>query len=711
MTELSPPTAACWVEVVLATPAHSGLGDSLSYWSHERLQEGALVRVPLGARELLGIVWRLRLQPPEGLLADSLRPVLETFAALPPLSANWRTLLEFAARYYQRALGEVALAALPPQLRELDATALQRRLKKLEGAAFAGAGEGEAPSWAAPMPDLSPEQAAVLAALEQGTQPVLLFGATGSGKTEVYLRAAQALLQQDPQAQALVLVPEINLTPQLEARFCERFGAHGVVALHSGLSPAQRLRHWLAAHRGQARIVLGTRMAIFASLPRLRLIVVDEEHDPSYKSQDGARYSARDLAVYRARLESGTARCQVILGSATPALESWHAAEQGRYQRLQMPGRIAGAALPRLRLLDLNQQPKQCLIAPPLLAQLAARAARGEQSLVLLNRRGYAPVLACHACGWKSDCPHCSAHAVFHKLDRSLRCHHCGHATPVPRACPACGNLDIAPVGRGTEQVEEHLGALLAEARRPDGSPVRVARLDADSTRAKGSLHSRLAAMHEGEVDVLVGTQMVAKGHDFRRITLVAGLNVDSGLFSSDYRAPERLFALLLQAAGRAGRDAAFVAAQQAEVELWVQTWYPQHPLFAALARHDYPAFAAQQLRERASAQMPPFSFQALLRAEARTQATAQAWLQAAADAARSASLPGLAQSTLYPPLPLTVQRVAGVERAQMLVESPSRPALQAFLAAWQPLLHALRRQPPGRGLLRWAIDVDPVSL
>ena len=727
MTEQLAPTAACWVEVVLATPAHSGLGDSLSYWSSEPLQPGALVRVPLGVREVLGIVWQVHEQPPDGLSADSLKPVRESFAALPPLQANWRALIAFAARYYQRGLGEVALAALPPQLRELDGAALLRRLKKLDAAALgagvvAGAGAGAGAQEragaqdpgldpAAVVPAPSPEQAAVLAALAQSTQPVLLFGATGSGKTEVYLRAAQALLQQDPQAQALVLVPEINLTPQLEARFCERFGAQGVVALHSGLSPAQRLRHWLAAHRGQARIVLGTRMAIFASLPRLRLIVVDEEHDPSYKSQDGARYSARDLAVYRARLESGTARCQVILGSATPALESWHAAEQGRYQRLQMPGRIAGAALPRLRLLDLNQQPKQCLIAPPLLAQLAARAARGEQSLVLLNRRGYAPVLACHACGWKSDCPHCSAHAVFHKLDRSLRCHHCGHATPVPRACPACGNLDIAPVGRGTEQVEEHLGALLAEARRPDGSPVRVARLDADSTRAKGSLHSRLAAMHEGEVDVLVGTQMVAKGHDFRRITLVAGLNVDSGLFSSDYRAPERLFALLLQAAGRAGRDAAFVAAQQAEVELWVQTWYPQHPLFAALARHDYPAFAAQQLRERASAQMPPFSFQALLRAEARTQATAQAWLQAAADAARSASLPGLAQSTLYPPLPLTVQRVAGVERAQMLVESPSRPALQAFLAAWQPLLHALRRQPPGRGLLRWAIDVDPVSL
>jgi primosomal protein N' (replication factor Y) len=725
MTEQLPPTAACSVEVVLATPAHSGLGDSLSYWSSEPLQPGVLVRVPLGAREVLGIVWQVHAPPPDGLSADGLKPVRESFATLPPLQANWRALVAFAARYYQRGLGEVALAALPPQLRELDGAALLRRLKKLDAAAL-GVGGGTVPGAGAPVaagtqapglgpaavvPAPSPEQAAVLAALAQSTQPVLLFGATGSGKTEVYLRAAQALLQQDPQAQALVLVPEINLTPQLEARFGERFGTHGVVALHSGLSPAQRLRHWLAAHCGQARIVLGTRMAVFASLPRLRLIVVDEEHDPSYKSQDGARYSARDLAVYRARLESGTARCQVILGSATPALESWHAAEQGRYQRLQMPGRIAGAALPRLRLLDLNQQPRQCLIAPPLLAQLVARAARGEQSLVLLNRRGYAPVLACHACGWKSDCPHCSAHAVFHKLDRSLRCHHCGHASPVPRACPACGNLDIAPVGRGTEQVEEHLGALLAEARRPDGSPVRVARLDADSTRAKGSLHSRLAAMHEGEVDVLVGTQMVAKGHDFRRITLVAGLNVDSGLFASDYRAPERLFALLLQAAGRAGRDAAFVAAQQAEVELWVQTWYPQHPLFAALARHDYPAFAAQQLRERASAQMPPFSFQALLRAEARTQATAQAWLQAAADAARGAGLPGLAQSTLYPPLPLTVQRVAGVERAQMLIESPSRPALQALLAAWQPLLHALRRQPPGRGLLRWAIDVDPVSL
>jgi primosomal protein N' (replication factor Y) len=298
---------------------------------------------------------------------------------------------------------------------------------------------------------------------------------------------------------------------------------------------------------------------------------------------------------------------------------------------------------------------------------------------------------------------------VFHKIDRTLRCHHCGHTCRVPRACPGCGNLDISPVGRGTEQIEEQLAGLLADARRPDGQPVRVARLDADTTRAKGSLESRLADMHTGEVDVLVGTQMVAKGHDFRRITLVASLNTDSGLFASDYRAPERLFALLLQAAGRAGRDAAFVAEQGSAVELWVQTWYPQHPLFAALARHDYPAFAAQQLQERHDAQMPPYGHQALVRAEARTQDAAQAWLTLSAQAADG--LPGREHLTLYPAVPMAVQRVANVERAQMLVESPSRPALQAFLHAWHGVLHAQRAHPEAKGLIRWAIDVDPLSL
>lgn len=699
----------CWPSVVVATPAHSGVGVSLSYRSESPLAPGTLVRVPLGSREVLGVVWDCAEHPPEGLSEAQTRAVAGVLDGLTPLNGRWRQLVQFAARYYQRGLGEVALAALPPPLRELDNTQLARRLKRL--AKVASERPVADPRPGPHLPDPSAEQAAALQALPCTDRPVLLYGATGSGKTEVYLRATETALAADPAAQVLVMVPEINLTPQLEARFRARFepqhGAAALVCLHSGMTPPQRLNAWLAAHSGTARIVLGTRMAIFASLPGLRLIVVDEEHDPSYKSQEGARYSARDLAVYRAKLESEAAasHCQVILGSATPSLESWHAAEQGRYARLSMPGRIGGGGLPRLRLVDMNHQPKGASLAPPLLAAMEERIARGEQCLVLLNRRGYAPVLACDACAWKSQCPNCSAFRVFHKLDRTLRCHHCGLSSRVPRACPDCGNLDIAPVGRGTEQIEEQLAGLLSDVRRPDGLPARVARMDADTTRTKGSLEQQLAALHSGEVDVLVGTQMVAKGHDFRRITLVASVNADAALFASDYRGPERLFALLMQAAGRAGRDAQHSGAS----EMWVQTWHPQHPLFAALKRHDYPAFAAEQLAEREAAGMPPFGHQALLRADARTQAAAQAYLNGVAAAA--ADLPHRADVTLYPAVPLNIQRVANVERAQLLVESDSRTALQRFLAAWQPLLLAGRALPEARGLIRFAVDVDPLSV
>jgi primosomal protein N' (replication factor Y) (superfamily II helicase) len=709
------------IEVVVTAPAHSGLRATLSYTCASALPAGTLVRVPLGSREVLGIAWDPASPAQPGEEPPLARPVTEVLEPLPPLNAGWRRLVAFAARYYQRAPGEVALAALPPTLRDLQPVQLARRLKRRARLAAQRSGSEAAATSAAPTV-LSAEQTQALEAFEHGIRPALLFGATGSGKTEVYLQAAQSLLERDPMAQVLVMVPEINLTPQLEARFEQRFGAHGVVSLHSGLTPAQRLDHWLSAHLGEARIVLGTRMAVFASLPRLRLIVVDEEHDPSYKSQEGARYSARDLAIYRAQLESELAGtpggesaahpqpwCRVLLGSATPSLESWKAAESGRYLKLEMPQRIGGGELPRLRLVDMHQQPRHAVLAPPLLDAIGARIARGEQCMVLLNRRGYAPVLTCHGCGWKSDCPHCSAHAVFHKIDRTLRCHHCGHSVRVPRACPDCGNLDITPIGRGTEQIEEQLAGLLADTRRPDGSAVRIARIDADSTRAKGSLEQKLADMHSGEVDVLVGTQMIAKGHDFRRITLVASLQTDSGLFASDYRAPERLFALLLQAAGRAGRDASFVAEQRSAAELWVQTWYPQHPLFAALAQHDFPAFAAQQLEEREAASMPPFAHQALVRAEARTQEAAQALLTLAG--AASEGLPGREWVTLYPAVPTPVQRVANIERAQMLLESTSRPALQAFLAAWQERLREARSDPQCRGVLRWAIDVDPLSL
>ncbi len=699
-----------WPSIVVATPAHSGVGASLTYRSELSLAPGTLVRVPLGAREVLGVVWDCPTTPPEGLTEAQTKTVAGVLEGLPPLNDRWRQLVKFAAQYYQRSLGEVALAALPPQLRDLSQMQLSRRLKRR---AKAGEEQHVPADGEAEGHDLSDEQRQALGALADAKAPVLLFGATGSGKTEVYLQATQRALAAHAGAQVLVMVPEINLTPQLEARFRERFeplcGAGAVVCLHSGMTPAQRLSSWLAAHTGQARIVLGTRMAVLASLPGLRLIVVDEEHDPSYKSQEGARYSARDLAVYRGKVESDALpadeRCQVVLGSATPSLESWHAADQGRYLRLAMPARIGGGALPRLRLVDMNHQPKGAVLAPPLIAAMAERIERGEQCLVLLNRRGYAPVLACHDCGWKSACPHCSAYRVFHKLDRTLRCHHCGFTERVPRACPDCGNLDIAPVGRGTEQVEEQLAGLLAGVLRPDGAPARVARMDADSTRLKGSLELQLATMHSGEVDVLVGTQMIAKGHDFRRITLVASINADSGLFASDYRAPERLFALLMQAAGRAGRD----AAQSAASEMWVQTWYPQHPLFASLKQHDFPAFAVTQLAERLSAGMPPYGHQALLRADARTQQAAQAYLNAAAQAA--AGLPHFEDVTLYPAVPLTIQRVANVERAQLLVEAASRGALQRFLSAWQPVLLQARSLPEARGLVRFAVDVDPLVI
>jgi primosomal protein N' (replication factor Y) (superfamily II helicase) len=671
--------------IVVPTPAHSGVAGPLTCLSELPLAPGTLVRVPLGRREVLGVAWDP--QPEVG--GFDVKTVAGELRGIPPLSANWRKLVGFAADYYQRGLGEIALAALPPQLRDLDPTQLARRLKR-RLATHAG-------DPASSSVELTSEQKSVLDDLGSRTGPALLFGVTGSGKTEVYLQAVQRLLSMQPEAQALVMVPEINLTPQLQSRFIERFGEGAVVAMNSGMTNPQRLKSWLAAHTGAARIVLGTRMAVFASMPGLRLIIVDEEHDPSYKQQEGARYSARDLAVYRGHAEGA----QVILGSATPSLESWQAAERGKYRRLAMPSRVGDGALPAVRLVDMNLQPPKSVLSPPLVDAIQQRVARGEQSLVFLNRRGYAPVLACTACEWKSECPHCSAYRVFHKIDRTLRCHHCGYTERVPRACPVCGNVDIAPVGRGTERLEEHLGELLADVKQPNGQPVRIARMDADSTRAKGSLEQQLARMHAGDVDVLVGTQMVTKGHDFRRITLVAAINADAALFSSDFRAPERLFALLMQAAGRAGRD----AAQSGRSEMWVQTWHPRHPLFDALRRHDFATFAAQQLKEREQAGMPPFGFQALVRAEARTQEVAQAYLHAAATAAQQAD--SVEHVTIYSPVPMGIQRVANVERAQMLVEGTSRPALQRFLAAWQPLLHGVRE----KGLIRWAIDVDPLVI
>ncbi|WP_079417600.1 primosomal protein N' [Thiomonas intermedia] len=735
----------------------------LDYRAEAPLAPGTLVRVPLGRQTVSGVV--MTCSPlDDAARSIALRPIEAVFDALPPLDDQWRELLQFVARYYQRAPGEVIGAALPAQLRnrkpadlaaapppqDLVYQCTEHGLSALPGTLASrsvalwrlaqalgvhGPEASPAPSappalalsearglhpqarqvlsgWAqagwvevvdsapadglTPAPELHPEQAQALQAIaaRDGFAPFLLFGVTGSGKTEVYLHAAAQVLQREPGAQVLILTPEINLTPQLVGRFEQRFGAARLAVLHSGLSEGQRLRHWLAAHTGQARIVLGTRLAALASMPALRLIVVDEEHDASYKQQEGARYSARDLALWRGQ-QLGIA---VVLGSATPSLESWRAAQTGRYALLTLTQRATGV-LPSVRLADTRRdatlRTSGALIGQTLDAALRQRLERGEQSLLFLNRRGYAPVLSCPDCGWMSDCPHCDAHLVFHRTDRTLRCHHCGYQAAVPRACPGCGSLDLQPVGKGTQRVEEALAEKYPQAR--------IARIDADSTRRKGAAASRFDSVHAGEVDILVGTQMVTKGHDFQRVTLVAALNPDAGLFTHDPRGPERLFAQLMQAAGRAGRAvSAPGGADASKPEMLVQTAHPEHPLYRALVAHDYPGFAQAELIERERGGMPPFTYQALLRAEHRQIDAIVDFLALAQQLA--APLAHALGVTLYPPIPAALARVADMHRMQMLLEGPHRGALQNLLTSWRSALAAQRSR------VRWAVDVDPLD-
>lgn len=718
-----------FLQVVVHTAHHSALGKPLTYKSEQTLHPGTLVNVPLGKKDNLGVVWEVLSQPPSDIRLESIQNIHYALEGIAPLSTEWMGLVSFTARYYQRSLGEVALHALPTGFKNLQVEPLAKRLAKLDkknqksGVQVISDASSEHLAINNSLAhELAPEQAVALDQINTNPGPFLLFGVTGSGKTEVYLQAAQKVLSQDSQAQVLIMVPEINLTPQLQAQFTQRFaqlcGPLGVVAIHSGLTEVQRFNHWLLAHTGKARIILGTRLSIFSSIPNLQLIVVDEEHDPSYKSQDASRYSARDLAVYRAsqitqiaKNSPSTQACKVILGSATPSLESWHQTRPanlgGRYQRINMTQRIGQGVLPRLVLIDMTQQAKGTVLCPELIEAIKSRVAKGEQVLIFLNRRGYAPVLVCNDCGWKSQCQHCSAFRVFHKRDRTLRCHHCGFTDRVPRSCPHCGNLDITSQGRGTEQLEEQINEILVNVRRLDGQAASVIRLDADSTKNKGSLEASLAQIHAGNVDVIVGTQMIAKGHDFRNITLVAAVNPDSALFSSDFRAPERLFSLLLQASGRAGRE----ASKSESSEMWIQTFNPDHALFKALGAHDYVRFAAKQLQEREQAQMSPFSFSALLRADAKTQEIAQGFLQQVSQQANEDEvLKALMQEVLlYSPVPMAISKVADIERAQLMIESASRPYLQKFLSRWQYVLRQEAKKT--KGLVRWVMDVDPQAI
>jgi primosomal protein N' (replication factor Y) len=643
---------------------------------------GQLALVPFGRRVAVGVIMEVRSQSDVPL--DKLKDVIAVRSQLAPLLPEWLALCGFAAEYYQRPFGEVAIPGLPKNLRAESTVSLDRALKKF---AKAEAAHDPAPQAA---PELNAEQAAAVAQIAEATgfAPMLLYGVTGSGKTEVYLQAAARILAQagaEP-AQILILIPEINLTPQLESNVRARFPGVEVATLHSGLAEGERMANWLAAHLGRARILLGTRLAVLASLPHLKLIVVDEEHDPSYKQQEGLRYSARDLAVWRAH-QLGI---PVVLGSATPSLETWHHAQTGRYRRLELRERASrDAVLPKVRLIDMERDKPAGGITSSLVSAIKRRLDCGEQSLLFLNRRGYAPVLACDACGWVGNCPRCTAFMVLHKPEHRLRCHHCSLEQRIPRSCPTCGNVDLQPLGRGTQRIEESLQQIFPQAR--------LLRIDADSTRLKGSAQAAFDAVHGGEVDILIGTQMVAKGHDFRNLTLVGVLNPDTALYSHDYRAGERLFAQLMQVAGRAGRAGQKEGGNASEV--LIQTRYPQHPLFAAVMAHDYDRFASGLLEERKQAGLPPFLYQALLRAEAKELQIALDFLQQAAECLAH---PGI---VLNDPIPMSMTRVANVERAQLLVESASRPALQAFLKEWMALLRDTKTR------AKWSLEVDPVDI
>lgn len=650
---------------------------------------GRRVLVPWGRRTVLGVV--VGLVATSAIVAHKLKPLIALLQDVPALPANWLALGRFAAQYYQRPLGEVLLPALPTLLRRASGYKYSEKTAAWQSASIKGLckrlNKSSAPEICNPFsqptpPILNTEQAQALQQITQqsGYATFLLHGVTGSGKTEVYLQAVAHTLAQGKQA--LILVPEINLTPQLLQVFEQRFPQEIIASLHSSLADGERAHAWLQAQTGQARIVLGTRLAIFTPLAEPGLIVVDEEHDPSFKQQEGLRYSARDLAVYRAHQEN----IPVILGSATPALESWLQVERQRYIRLQLKERaVSNAQLPAIHLIDTQQHKAPQGLSAPLQRALHDTLARGEQALIFLNRRGYAPVLSCESCGWVSSCQHCSAFMVWHKSEGRLRCHHCSLESAIPRGCPSCGNVDLAPLGRGTQRIEETLQQQFPQAR--------IARVDRDSTRRKNSMQEVLAQVHAGEIDILVGTQMLAKGHDFQRLSLVGVVNPDNALFSQDYRAAERLFAQLMQVAGRAGRAST-------PGQVLIQTRYPQHPLYRALLRHDYADFATQLLQERKQAHWPPYVHQAILRAEAASLEQALQFLQHA-----QALLQTIEGILVYDPVPMRMTRLAGQERAQLLLESAARPALQHALGQCSQWLYAQKTR------VRWSLEVDPLEI
>ena len=655
------------------------------------LVPGLRVEVNLGPRKVVGVL--LETTRDSVVPTKRLRRALRVLDATPELPLEVLELARWAADYYRAPIGEALATVLPVLLRapkaKLPGTRARRSGAEAEDplAAAASAADSRRPM-------LNDAQSAAVSAIGGalgGFAAFLLEGVTGSGKTEVYLQAAAAALARGDQV--LVLVPEIALTPQLIARFRARLDVP-VLALHSGLADGARLAAWRAARDGSARVVLGTRSAVFTPLSKLGLIVVDEEHDPSFKQQDGFRYHARDLALVRAQRR----RCPIVLGSATPALESLANVAEARYRLLALPERAGGALHPRLEVVDLRQRVLTEGLSEPLLARIGAALESGGQALLFLNRRGYAPRLTCHDCGWFADCKRCDARLVTHRARGELRCHHCGAQQQLPVRCPDCNSAELRLLGRGTERLDDALAALYPG--------VGVVRVDRDTTRRRGSLEALLAEAQSGRAQILVGTQMLAKGHDFPNVTLVGIVEADHGLFGADFRAAERMAQMITQVSGRAGRA-------DRPGEVLIQTRHPVHPLLAALLAGGYPAFAEQALVERRDAGLPPYAAIALLRAEAATAAQALAFLAAARAAAEAeqAADPAGAGVELMGPAPAPMERRAGRFRAQLLLRAvgrkDGRARLHQLLARWTPGLAAL----PEARRARWSLDVDPQEL
>ena len=701
---------------------------------------GARVRVPFGRQRLVGIV--IAHAESSELPREKLKAVLELLDDAPVLDTRVMELAEWAAQYYHHPLGEVLAAALPKLAREgaaarattehwfatpegtaaLASGALNRAPRQrelLEGLGDRGLSsealgerfadwrnpmrtlvkrglvssseiEEEAPAETAAAdlvrasgPALSEEQAVAVAAIDAAHAaftPFLLYGITGSGKTEVYLHSVEHALRRG--RRALVLVPEIGLTPQLVARFRERF-AVPVAVLHSALTDTERLAAWRQCLAGSARIVLGTRSAVFAPVTDLGIVIVDEEHDASYKQHEsGFRYSARDLAVLRAQ----RAQVPVVLGSATPALETLQNVVAGKFTRLSLPRRAGQALPPRAALLDVREHAVRSGLATPAVEAMQKHLAAGSQVLVYINRRGYSPTLACTACGWIAPCRDCDARLTVHLGASRLRCHHCGADAPLPANCPQCGYA-VKHVGQGTERVEETLSKLF-----PD---MPIARLDRDVVRKRGDLEQVVDRINSGEARILVGTQMVTKGHDFPNVTLVVVLNADQGLFSTDFRAPERVAQAIIQVAGRAGRGAKAGS-------VLIQTEYPDHPLLVSLLNEGYDGFARTALAERAAANWPPFAHVAVLRASAVELAPAIEFLRAARTLARPPR-----DLKLLGPAPAAMARRAGRHHAQLLLESRERAPLHRLLGTWLPRVEEIKTPRE----LRWSLDIDPLDL